>query len=92
MVAGIIYDDMYIEDGVSHLSSFIEGNPGAKIKVYVFANGPYPYTEEFESIANNIELAALPDAIYKAYQNVLPKQNKDFIPELEEESPIEFEH
>jgi adenine-specific DNA-methyltransferase len=88
----VIYDDMYIEDGVSHLSSFIEGNPGAKIKVYVFANGPYPYTEEFESIANNIELAALPDAIYKAYQNVLPKQNKDFIPELEEESPIEFEH
>jgi adenine-specific DNA-methyltransferase len=87
----VIYDDMYIEDGVSHLSSFIEGNPEAKIKVYVFANGPYPYTEEFESIANNIELAALPDAIYKAYQNILPKQNKEFIPELEEESPVEFD-
>jgi adenine-specific DNA-methyltransferase len=82
---------MYIEDGVTHLSNFIEQNTETQIKVYVFANGPYPYTEEFESIANNIELAALPDAIYKAYQNILPKQNKEFIPELEEESPVEFD-
>jgi len=87
----VIYDDMYIEDGVTHLSSFIEQYPEAQIKVYVFANGPYPYTEEFESIAGNIELAALPDAIYKAYQNILPKQNKEFVPELEEESPVEFD-
>ncbi|WPY97066.1 site-specific DNA-methyltransferase [Christiangramia sp. OXR-203] len=87
----VIYDDMYIEDGVTHLSRFIENNPEAQIKVYVFANGPYPYTEEFEAIAENIELAALPDAIYKAYQNILPKQNKEFIPELEEESPVEFD-
>jgi adenine-specific DNA-methyltransferase len=87
----VIYDDMYIEDSVAHLSSFIEQNPEAQIKVYVFANGPYPYTEEFESIAGNIELAALPDAIYKAYQNILPKQNKEFVPELEEESPVEFD-
>lgn len=87
----VIYDDMYIEDGVNYLSNFIEQNPEAQIKVYVFANGPYPYTEEFEAIAENIELAALPDAIYKAYQNILPKQNKEFVPELEEESPVEFD-
>jgi adenine-specific DNA-methyltransferase len=87
----VIYDDMYITDAVALLSKFIEQNPEAQIKVYVFANGPYPYTEEFEDIAANIELAALPDAIYKAYQNILPKQNKEFVPELEEESPVEFE-
>jgi len=87
----VIYDDMYIEDGVAHLTNFFTQNPGAHIKVYVFANGPYPYTEEFEAIAENIELVALPDAIYKAYQNILPKQNKDFVPELEEESPVEFD-
>lgn len=86
----LIYDDMNIEKGIAYLSSFIVNNPEARIKVYVFANGPYPYTEEFEAIAENIELAALPDAIYKAYQNILPKQNKEFIPDLEEESPVEF--
>ena len=86
----VIYDDMNIEDGVSHLSKFIQENPGMKIKVYVFANGSYPYTEEFETLTDNIELAALPDAIYKAYQNILPKKNREFIPELEEESPVEL--
>ncbi len=87
----VIYDDMYIEDGVAYLTNFIAQNPDAQIKVYVFANGSYPYTEEFDAIAENIELAALPDAIYKAYQNILPKQNKEFVPELEEESSLEFQ-
>jgi len=87
----LVYDDMYIEEAVSLLTNFISTNKEAKIKVYVFSNGQYPYAEEFEDVANNITLAALPDAIYKAYQNVLPKQNKEFIPELEEESPVEFD-
>jgi hypothetical protein len=38
----VIYDDIYIEDGVTHLSSVIEENLEAQIKVYVFAKGPYP--------------------------------------------------
>jgi len=38
----VIYDDIYIEDGVTHLSSVIEQNLEAQIKVYVFAKGPYP--------------------------------------------------
>jgi len=87
----IVYDDFYIEDAVELLKKFILKNKEAKIKVYVFSNGQYAYAEEFEEIAENITLSALPDAIYKAYQNVLPKENKDFIPEIEEESPIEFD-
>ncbi len=85
----VVYDDMYIEDAVEALKNFINKNREAKIKVYVFANGQYAYAEEFEEIAENITLAALPDAIYKAYQNVLPKENKDFIPELEDETSVE---
>ncbi len=84
----IVYDDIHVEEAVTLLQLFIaqQGNETA-IKVYVFANGQYAYAEEFEDIAQNITLAALPDAIYKAYQNILPKQNKDFIPELEEDTP-----
>lgn len=82
----VVYDDMYIEEAVEGLTAFVQHQaPESIIKVYVFANGQYAYHEEFEEITDNITLAALPDAIYKAYQNVLPKENKEFIPELIEE-------
>jgi adenine-specific DNA-methyltransferase len=50
----------------------------------VFSNGQYPYTEDFEEVLEHITLCALPDAIYKAYMNVLPKKQREAIPELEE--------
>lgn len=80
----VVYDDSYIEEAIKLLKDFVSSNNNATIKVYVFSNGQYPYAEEFEEVADNITLAALPDAIYKAYQNVLPKQNKEFVPEIEE--------
>ena len=84
----VIYDDFYIEEAIEALTSFIENTKNATIKVYVFSNGQYAYAEEFENIAANITLAALPDAIYKAYQNVLPKEEKEVIPTLEEEEDV----
>lgn len=82
----VVYDDFYIDEAVATLTAFVEKeNPNSRIKVYVFANGQYAYHEEFEELADNITLAALPDAIYKAYQNILPKENKEFVPELEED-------
>lgn len=88
----VVYDDLYIEEAVEALAQFVtQEAPESKIKVYVFANGQYAYAEEFEDIAENITLAALPDAIYKAYQNVLPKENKEFVPVLEEDIDVEPE-
>ena len=88
----IIYDDLKIEDGVKVIQTLVETEkPKEKIKVYVFSNGQYPYTEDFEDVLDHIKLSALPDAIYKAYQNVLPKQQKLFIPELEEPTAGESE-
>lgn len=82
----VIYDDFYIEDAIETLTDFINNQlDEITIKVYVFSNGQYAYAEDFESIAANITLAALPDAIYKAYQNVLPKEEREFIPTLEED-------
>jgi adenine-specific DNA-methyltransferase len=88
----IVYDDMKIEQAVEILQSLIETKkPDKKIKVYVFSNGQYPYTEDFEEVLNHITLTALPDAIYKAYQNVLPKKQKMLVPEIEEPSAEETE-
>ncbi|WJJ95739.1 site-specific DNA-methyltransferase [Algibacter luteus] len=82
----VVYDDVYIEEAVEGLTEFAKRHTlEEKIKVYVFANGQYAYHEEFEEISEIITLAALPEAIYKAYQNVLPKENKEFVPELNEE-------
>ncbi len=83
----IIYDDEVIDQIVDVVKDSVKQkeNKQAKFKVYVFSNGQYPYTEEFEDILEHITLCALPDAIYKAYQNVLPKKNRQIVPELEED-------
>ncbi|AXE20885.1 site-specific DNA-methyltransferase [Runella rosea] len=73
----VVYDEEAIDQAVeiiqSALSSF------EKIKVYVFATGSYPYTDDFEEVLDRIELCALPDAIYRAYQRLLPKEDKNTI-------------
>ncbi|HRI21031.1 MAG TPA: hypothetical protein PLA68_08750, partial [Panacibacter sp.] len=88
----VIFDDEKIEEGVETLQKLIEEKkPKEQIKVYVFSNGQYPYTEEFEEVLAHITLCALPDAIYKAYQNVLPKRQRKTIPELEEPTAEDVE-
>jgi len=67
----VIYNEEVIEELVPLIAK-IESKH--KIKIYVFAPGQYPYTEEFEDVLPKVELCALPDAIYKAYANVLPKK------------------
>lgn len=91
----VVYNDEMIEDAVAlikhlidkSLKSFNPVNPGSDnlIKVYVFSPGQYPFTEEFEEVLFYITLCALPDAIYKAFLNVLPKKKRESIPELEED-------
>ena len=89
----IIYDEDVIEQIVDVIKNTIKKDKEQKLhfKVYVFSNGQYPYTEEFEEVMEHITLCALPDAIYKAYQNVLPKRQRKAIPELEEQTTEEVE-
>ncbi|MGV1012552.1 MAG: site-specific DNA-methyltransferase [Flavobacterium sp.] len=82
----VIYDDLFIEDSIEIIKKLKENQKTDNhIKVYVFSNGQYPYTEDFEEVAHFVELCALPDAIYKAYQNVLPKTKRDIVPTLEDD-------
>ena len=67
----VIYDEEAIETLLPLISAI---NSHKKIKIYIFAPGQYPFTEEFEDVLDKVELCALPDAIYKAYSNVLPKK------------------
>lgn len=65
----VIYD----ERAISAIAEILEAvEPGKeKIKVYVFSAGSYAYDDEFEEVADKVELCALPDAIYQAYQKSL---------------------
>lgn len=75
----IIYDDRYIDECIPVLKDLEK-----KIKVYVFAYGQYPYTDDFEEVLHKIELCAIPDAIYEAYQPALPPRKA---PVTAEEEP-----
>jgi adenine-specific DNA-methyltransferase len=68
----ILFDDHIIPQAVE----LIKEMDATEIKVYVFSMGSDPYTEDFSEVLDKITLCALPDAIYKAYQNVLPKKNR----------------
>ena len=46
------------------------------LKVYVYADGPYAYVDEFKSVLPVIDLCALPDAFLQALEN-----DKDILPE-----------
>ena len=89
----IIYHEDIIGQIVDVIHSAInQTNGGTRhFKVYVFSNGQYPYTEEFEEVIEHVSLCALPDAIYKAYQNVLPKRSRKILPELEEPTAEDIE-
>jgi len=89
----IIYDEEVIDQIAEIIKNTVnkEKSQNPVFKIYVFSNGQYPYTEEFEEVLEWVTLCALPDAIYKAYQNVLPKKHRKQVPELEEETAEEVE-
>ena len=84
----VLYDENIIEQIVEVMQQVIAADAERKIhfKVYVFSNGHYPYTEEFEEVLPYITLCALPDAIYKAYMHVLPKRVQKAMPILEDQT------
>ena len=89
----VIYDEVRIEDSFEIIEALhAQKTNDNLVKVYVFSHGQYPFTEDFEEVLPLITLCALPDAIYKAYQNVLPKKKREVVPVLEEDAIGEEEN
>lgn len=73
---------IYEERAVRRIAELIKAMPGEdKIKIYVFSHGSYAYDDEFAPVADRVELCALPQAIYDAYQRVLPRRKPQFLPD-----------
>lgn len=53
------------------------------IKVYIFADGAYPYSEDFRSVADKVELIPLPHAFNSALKHVLPDAIEEMLPDVD---------
>ena len=70
----IIYNELAVDAFVRVIAG-MEVN--GRIKVYVFSNNRYAYADNFESVADKVEVCALPAAIYDAYQKVLKPRKRN---------------
>lgn len=75
----VIYNEEVIPDIVDWLQTAQATNALTHsrtnaIKVYVFSPGAYAWDDDFAPVLDRVELCALPEAIYQAYKNVLPKK------------------
>lgn len=71
----MIYDTRVIPFVVKELQRM--PRPGKVLKVYVLADGAYPYTEDFAAVADRIELVAMPYSLTQALNRVLPNARGD---------------
>lgn len=69
----VIYNEAAIQLVVQHVAE-CGATKEHPIKIYTFSDGPYAYNDEFKQVLPLVELCALPEAIYQAYRNVLPKR------------------
>lgn len=78
----IVYDTRVLPFVIKEIGQ-MEGS----IKVYLFADGAYPYTEDFRSVMDKVELVALPHAFSQALKHVLPPTPEEALeePDLTEE-------
>ena len=70
----IIYNELAVDAFVRVIAG-MEVN--GRIKVYVFSNNRYAYADNFEPVADKVEVCALPAAIYDAYQKVLKPRKRN---------------
>ena len=68
----VVYDESAIPEAVEVIRRFV-GGAAPRLRVYVFAPGAYPYTDDFEEVLAHVDLVPLPDALYRAWQHLLPR-------------------
>ncbi|WP_394368965.1 hypothetical protein [Hymenobacter ruricola] len=74
----IVYDDLAVEEAAAYVAALPvpaqapAGRPWCA--VYVFAAASYAYEDEFAPVAARIRLSALPEALYRAWQHLLPPE------------------
>lgn len=75
----VVFDSKIIPLLVKEIEAMpLEDN---SLKLYIFSDGSYPYTAEFEPVIDKIDLVAMPNAIISALKYVLPSQTDAVVDE-----------
>ncbi len=88
----IIYNELAVDAFVKVINGM---EVASRIKVYVFSNNRYAYNDNFEPVAEKVEVCALPAAIHDAYKQVLKPRKRNNMTSADalfaEETSIETE-
>ena len=77
----IIYDSRVIKFIVNEISKLEKAeNP---IKVFIYADGMYPYTEDFQDVLDRIELIPMPYAFTHAVKGCIPEPTEQRVDQTE---------
>lgn len=68
----LIYDSRVIPFIVKEIKQM--DKPENDIKIYIFADGSYPYTADFDDVLDKVSLIAMPYAMDRALKLVLPEK------------------
>lgn len=68
----LIFNDAAIEPLADEMAAM---DKSLRFKVYTLAPGDYAYDDEFEKVADRVELCPIPSSIYNTYDKVLPKKD-----------------
>ena len=73
----IIFDEDFIEQVVCEIKQMDIKEP---IKIYIFHTHGISFEDDFSEVKEKVNLCTLPQAIYNAYRDILPKEEeeKDF--------------
>lgn len=69
----LIYDSVVIPYIVKEIEQM--DKPEKDIKIYIFADGSYPYTADFDNVLDKVTLIAMPYAMDRALKLVLPERD-----------------
>ena len=65
------------------IESIKERDVRHSIKVYVCSPEQYAFDDDFAEVLDKVELCAMPDALLKAYNNILPERREGVLPPID---------
>ena len=77
----LVYDTRAIPFVVNEIKGIQKST--STIKVYVFADGSYPYTEDFKDVLDKADLIPMPGAMLKALKYILPQPDDRVLDKLD---------
>lgn len=67
----MVYDTRVIPFIVNEIAQ--KGEQEQPLKIYIFADGAYPYTDDFASVVDKVSLVPMPYAYYRGIKDSLPE-------------------